>query len=245
MWCLQNPPDTCCEFWLQFSCLNIEIISEPNPHKIICRQPSFSWSTRLPIASRNQNRMWSPCCYVIILLKTAAQGHPTRLKKWNLRVTQLCPTTFTGRCQQLAARRPRNYSSLGQPGVPSPPKALVLGHMPGTGGGSFFCEETGLSSQLNWPSVPGIVPFPIYLIFYSSRLGSFGWLCVWLILQIVPIGGNYLFGHEVIHRSRCRERTPRWEDKLSYLDLFIILSVPAVKAINAMLRGKGTQFLNS
>lgn len=168
MWCLQNPPDTCCEFRLQFSCLNIEIISEPKPHKIICRQPSFSWSTRLPIASRNQNRMWSPRYYVIVWLKTAAQGHPTRLKKWNLRVTQLCPTTFTGRCQQLAARRPRNYSSLGQPGVPSPRRPWCWGICRELGEGSSFARKP--ASHPSWTDPVFLGSFPFQSIWFSIHL---------------------------------------------------------------------------
>lgn len=38
------------------------------------------------------------------------------------------------------------------------------------------------------------------------------------------------------------QRTTRWEDKHSYLDLFIIHNSPAVKAMNAMLRERGTVF---
>ena len=64
-------------------------------------------------------------------------------------------------------------------------------------------SDTGLTD----PGLRGWFSFPIPLIFYSSPVGSFGGLCVWLILETVPTGGNCLFGSGVLQRSRCRENT--------------------------------------
>lgn len=129
------------------------------------------------------------------------------VEKWNLCVTQPSPATFTGRCQPCTVQGPHNYTALEGPRVPRFRQALPPGGMLGTRWDRSSCPLTGIPSELAWLGAPGMVPFPIPLIFYSSRVGSFGCLFVWLILETVPIGGNYLFESEMMQRSRCRERT--------------------------------------
>lgn len=115
----------------------------------------------------------------------------------------------------------------------------MSGLVPGTLEAPPHVGRQASDAGLTDPGLQGWFSFPIPLIFYLSPVGSFGCLCVWLILETVPTGGNYLFGSGVLQRSRCRERTTCWEDKHSYPDLFITHNAPAVKATDAMLRRQG------
>lgn len=73
---------------------------------------------------------------------------------------------------------------------------------------------------------------------------------IWLALCLAHSGNSrrrgkfYVFGSEMIQRSRCREKTTCWEDKHSYLHLLVIHNATAVMAVDAMLRGESAlQFI--